>query len=215
MKSYFLLATSFFLLTNYCVSQTTTLAEPSYVKLGDNYYAAGIATEEFDFFAAPNEDGTQRQSNWCWAACAQMVLNYYDIMVTQEELVKKVYGNLIDKPANFNQICSAISGWSLNSEHGQYSLACDNNIQSADDITLPLLLKAPLIVGLKGAPNSTEIGHAYVLTGIYYSVDGSNRTIPDKLVLRDPWPTNPSLIEMNWKDFESRVFAVTKIWTVH
>ena len=44
-------------------------------RLAPNYFVAGIPTDEFRYFAAPESTGRQRQVNWCWAAVVQMVLN--------------------------------------------------------------------------------------------------------------------------------------------
>ena len=45
-------------------------------RLGPNLFAAGVPSDQFEFFAAASQAGRQRQSNWCWAASVQMVLNY-------------------------------------------------------------------------------------------------------------------------------------------
>jgi hypothetical protein len=39
-----------------------------------------------------------------------------------------------------------------------------------------------------------------------------NNTIPDKVVLRDPWPGNISRQEMSWFEFQSRLMMVFKVW---
>ena len=68
-------------------------------QLGPNYFSAGIFSGEFEFFAAPQQQGRQRQQNWCWAATTQMVLNYHGLYVTQEQVVARIFGKLVDSPA--------------------------------------------------------------------------------------------------------------------
>jgi len=54
----------------------------------------------------------QRQSNWCWAACNQMVLNAVGIGETQENQVVKLFGRLVDQGAggNFQLAAQALAG---------------------------------------------------------------------------------------------------------
>lgn len=182
----------------------------SIVQLGQNYYTAGIPSDEFEFYAATEQQGRQRQSNWCWAACVQMVLNYHGLYITQEEIVQKIYGQLIDQPAGPQQLMYALSGWAPNSMGGFSQIYCQGNLTGINDITLNLAYKWPLIVGLGNPEGGT--GHAYVLTAIYYTTDYYNNTIPEKVVLRDPWPTNPSRQEMSWNEFSNRLQMAFKVW---
>jgi hypothetical protein len=52
-------------------------------QLDQNLFVAGVQSGEFDYFASPNQNGRQRQANWCWAASIQMVLNYHGLYVSQ------------------------------------------------------------------------------------------------------------------------------------
>ncbi len=179
-------------------------------QLGPNYYGAGVPSNEFEFFAATNSNGRQRQANWCWAACVQMMLNYHGLYITQEQIVQRIYGQLIDKPAGPQQIMTALSGWAPNSQGGVSNIFCQQGVNNVNEITQNLAYKWPLIVGLTNPQGGT--GHAYVLTGIYYSTDQYNNTIPDKVILRDPWPTNTSRQEMSWAEFQQRVGMIFKVW---
>ena len=55
------------------------------------YFVAGVPTEEFVHFAAPEGAGRQKMENWCWAACIQMVLNYHGLYVDQKDVVARVF----------------------------------------------------------------------------------------------------------------------------
>lgn len=181
-----------------------TIAQ-SILQLGPNYFVAGVPSEEMQFFAA-----SQRGQNWCWAACVQTVLNYHGLYVSQEQVVQRIYGDLVDRPAGEREIAIALSGWAPNVQGRISQIYCQRGVSSINDITNNLAYKWPLIVGLKNPQGG--IGHAYVLTAIYYSTDMYNNTIPDKVVLRDPWPTNPSRQEMSWYEFSNRVMTVFKVW---
>jgi hypothetical protein len=70
-----------------------------------------------------------------------------------------------------------------------------------------------LIVGINFG---TEVGNAYVVSAIYYSmatdIYGNVRVIPDKVVLRDPSPSYESRQEWPWALFVENVFTVYKVW---
>ncbi len=178
-------------------------------RLGPNYFIAGIPTQEFEIFSSAKVYGKQRQANWCWAASIQMVLNYHGLYVKQEQIVERIYGGLVDRPANQQQILNALSGWAFNVSGGKSNIYARPGINNPNEITQQLAYKWPLIVGLEMPNNS--IGHAYVLTAIYYSVDQNNNTIPKKVVLRDPMPGYPSRQELSWNDFQKRLFMIIRV----
>jgi len=68
----------------------------------------GIPTEAFDFVAA-----MQQQDMWCWAACVQMILGYYGIRLTQEQIVSRVFGQPFNEPASDEVISASLNGWGL------------------------------------------------------------------------------------------------------
>ena len=178
-----------------------TNAQLAINQLGQNYYVAGPDSNEVQQIAAE-----QRCENWCWATCVQMVLNYHGLYVEQEQIVQKVYGGLPCKTGNAENIMNALSGWAPDS-NGRFSqIFSQYGVYNGSDIVDQLSRKWPIIVGLK------QEGHAYVLTAIYYSIDQWNNPIIDKVVLRDPWPTNPSKKEMKWNTFISKQPEFFKVW---
>lgn len=118
-------------------------------QLGPNYFRAGVLTQEFEFFAAPQIYGRQRQTNWCWAACVQMVLTYHGLYGAQEQVVQKIYGNLVDQPVERQQILNALSGWAPNVQGRISNIYCQSGLSGANEITNNLAYKWPLIVGLR------------------------------------------------------------------
>lgn len=183
-------------------------AAPEVVQTGPGEWAAGVQSAEFDFAAAPHFAGRQRQANWCWAACIQMVLNYHGLRVSQEDVVRRVYGAQVDLPAQPAQILAALSGWAPDARGRFSAIHASPYVASGSQIVRDLATRWPLIVGLRGAP----IGHAYVLTAVHYRVNPyNNEPIFTKVVLRDPWPGNRSRVEMSWSDFQSRLTFMCRV----
>jgi hypothetical protein len=144
-----------------------------------------------------------------------MVLNYHGLYVTQEQIVNKCFGGLYDVPGGDFQMFTALNGWAYNTRGGASNIYTNNYPTNANEIQSLLANNWPLIVGLN---KGTSIGHAYVLTAIYYSLSYDNYgnliVIPDKVVLRDPWPYNNSRQEMSWEDFNRYVVSIFKVWVV-
>ena len=182
----------------------------SCLQLGQNYFSCGVPTQEFEFMRVQSVNGGEQiQSNWCWAACVQMVLNYHGLYVTQLNAVTRIYGSpYVNQPANEQQILRALSGWAADTRGRYSSIHAVGGYTTLDEILRGLSGKWPLIIGLR---NQGSIGHACVLTGIYYYSDG-NSIIPEKVVIRDPWPQNPSRQELSCGEFQQRQFMILKVW---
>ncbi|WP_159064971.1 papain-like cysteine protease family protein [Thaumasiovibrio subtropicus] len=188
----------------------STISSAEIQQLQQNLFVAGVPSDQFEFFASPSQNGRQRQANWCWAASVQMVLNYHGLYVAQEQVVQRIYGTQIDRPANPKQIVHALSGWAPDNRGRYSSIHANPYTYSGSQIVQDLANRWPLIVGLSN-PNG-GIGHAVVLTGVYYSVDNFNNPIFRRVVIRDPWPGSPSKQEMSWNEFQSRLMFMTHIY---
>jgi len=189
----------------------------SCAQLAPNYFSCGVPTNEFEYMRATSVNhGEQIQSNWCWAACVQMVLNYHGLKVNQMEVVSRIYGSAnVNEPANEQQILYALSGWAPDFRGRFSAINAYGGFTSLQEIINGLSGKWPLIVGLKNPGGG--VGHACVLTAIYYTNQYDNfgrfmGSVPEKVVIRDPWPDNPSRQEMSWQEFQSRLFMAIKIW---
>jgi hypothetical protein len=194
------------------ISLAILFAGPAYAevqKIGPNLYVAGVPSEQFEYYAAPSQAGRQRQTNWCWAATVQMVLNYHGLYVKQEEIVQRIYGVLIDRPASPAQILAALSGWAPDARGRYSSIQASPYTISASQIVRDLSNRWPLIVGLKTSKGG---GHAVVLTAVYYSIDKSNNPVFQRVVIRDPWPGNPSRQEITWTEFQNRLTFMSHIY---
>lgn len=178
--------------------------------LGPKNFVVGVPTDQFAHFAAPEGAGRQKQQNWCWAACIQMVLNYHGLYIKQEDIVQRVFGTQVDMPAQPTQIMAALGGW-VPDTRGRYSevVADAVNLDQAA-IIQDLEYRWPLIVGLSAASPGQQ-GHAYVLTGAYYVLDDYGRPEIYKVVLRDPYPTQISRLEMTAQEFVPRCAFATRV----
>lgn len=183
----------------------------SVLKISNNVFSAGIPSEEFEYYAAPSETGRQRHENWCWAACIQMVLNYHGLNVHQEEIVTRVFGSPKDLPGNPQQVLNALSGWAPNNFGGYSTIYSQYGIYSSADIINNLAAKWPIIVGLRTNP-SLQQAHAYVLTAVFYSINQFQEPIIEHVVLRDPFPGNPSRQVVPWHEFKRRFPIFFKVW---
>lgn len=167
----------------------------------DGLYWAAIETSYFKAYVA-----SQRSNNWCWAACTQMVLNYQGVSVTQEQIVERVFGLQVDRPGTAQNILQGARGWYVDGKtiesKADYSFQPQKLI---DD----LVNKYPLVVGL--SMPGQNVGHAYVLTGLSFQKDG-DVVYPQSVILRDPWPDNPSRLVLSWNDFKRRAHTIVHIF---
>jgi ABC-type bacteriocin/lantibiotic exporter with double-glycine peptidase domain len=208
-----------------------TFSRADIVPVAPNSYIAGVRTNEFQFFVAPERAGRQRQQNWCWAACVQMVLNYHGLYVTQEQVVQRVFGAQVDQGANEAQILQALSGWAPDMR-GRFSAITASPYVWDQALINDLAYKWPLIAAIQN--DDGQSGHAYVLTALQFHyesyVSGYNRTLVlgrwynqavyaqrpvfDFVVLRDPWPGNESKQIWTWDKFRSHLMNLNRVFVI-
>lgn len=179
------------------------------VEVQPGYYYAGIPSSQFESLAAPDTSGKQRQGNWCWAASIQMILNFHGVDVTQEEIVSRVFGDLIDAPASPDTVLSALSGWAVDSSGQSVLVSASPYVSEVSEIVYDLAYQQPMVIGLI---TEDGIGHACVLTAISYTVDpysGQSKLL--SVVIRDPWPDRQSRIELSWNEFCSRLMFIARV----
>jgi hypothetical protein len=148
--------------------------------------------------------------NWCWAACVQMVLNYHGLPVSQESVVDRIFGSRLDSPAQPKEILTALSGWAHDQTGRMSSIHASPYLAGNTELVRDLAHKWPLIVALK---QSGAISHAYVLTGVTYTINPyTQELVLRTVILRDPWPHNPSRIELPWVEFQNRAFFTARVF---
>lgn len=148
----------------------------------------GIQSEKFNYYTS-----SQRNSNWCWAASIQMILNYYGVNITQEQIVEKSYGKssngkLPNWTGSFNIITSNLNNWSADNDGDEYKVAANISYGAPTPAYLiqELAAQRPVLIGYQ---TSATTGHAVVVTACSYT-QGAYGPIIQSIVVRDPWP-NP------------------------
>lgn len=182
------------------VPLSATAGQDLIMQVAPNLWVAGLRTANVEVFAAPGNMGRQRRQNWCWAASVQMMLNLTGLVVTQEQVVERIYGGDLDSPANGEQIIAALSGWAF-TRSGRPANLHPVQLTADQELIDDLRLGWPLIVGLQ---NPDGGGHAEVITAVTYGMGPGGEPDFRSVVLRDPWPFNPSRVEMPWSEFKSR-----------
>ena len=164
----------------------------------------------------------QRCENWCWAACIETIFSLHGYTVSQERVVKKVFGDKIPcVRAEAPEIIVGIGGmWSdeFGSRFNASAYRLPDTLLSRANKPAPSNIKFlhegdrkviaelnqgnPLIVG--------ALGHATVLTAIKYTRFMGYPLWLTEITVRDPWPDNPNRRLLN-ADEIAKSFFVAKV----
>jgi hypothetical protein len=176
IKNYILIFALVFVSSNLVAQQATYVGIPSNSM---NYYAAG-----------------QNNSQWCWAASIQMVLNGYGVNINQEQIVARTYGidpygNLPNWPGSFQAIHKNLNNWGIDNLGYPYTVRASlgNGAPSPNILVNELSNGRPVIIGYSSGPNS---GHAVVVTAVSY-IPTPNGPFIQTIVVRDPWPSQKNI----------------------
>jgi hypothetical protein len=124
--------------------------------------------------------GGQHLSQWCWAACIEMVFRHYGLHVPQEQIVTETWGGIVNLPAYPNTILANLNRPWIDRAGRRFRVSADslsaNPITAAQDLAQDM----PLIVG--------TMGHAMVLTALSYVLDRAGNGSVTAAIVRDPWP---------------------------
>ena len=126
--------------------------------------------------------GSRQQylSQWCWAACIEMVFRYYGFRVSQTRIVQETWGSIVNLPGNPRQILANLNGPWIDDRGREFGVIGD--VYSANPMTASqdLAEDMPLIIG--------TTGHAMVLTSLRYLRNQFGNGQITAAVVRDPWP---------------------------
>jgi len=162
----------------------------------------------------------QRNSQWCWAASIQMVLNHWGIGIDQADIVARSYGTdprgrLPDWNGSAELITANLNNWSVDRSGRVYTVAAEVGVGPPDPRRLMQELDQgnPVIVGYKTSPST---GHAVVITAAGYSRLADGRPIVLSYVVRDPWPSQQNINSMGRQEYSAQEFlsSVTYHWYV-
>jgi hypothetical protein len=186
-----------------CLSQKSTEPGPS-----PTPRYLGIPTDIFDFAAA-----AQEQDMWCWAASVQMLLKYYGIQQSQEQIVARAYGHPFNEPGTDEAISASLHGWGIKADHKRFIVQSRVIAGPPTPHVLFRELSSGRPILLTFSPGFA-VGHAVVVT----AASAVNRQIIS-LVYRDPGPTPSNLenrgrIELSFGDLASFLPSIRSHWLV-
>jgi len=141
----------------------------------------GLPSHVMNFYAAEQE-----ASNWCWAACIQMVLSAQQMDVSQAEIVANVYdGNVTNRPGSQYDMLVQIDGLSTHGNQWQLEALLGLGPPAFELLQEQFERNTPLIAMYENP--GRDIGHAVVITAIIYQATETGPVIR-KVIVRDPWP---------------------------
>lgn len=148
----------------------------------------------------------QYKDNWCWAACVQMVLDYYGLDVSQSRIVERTYGDGYDFTANKNDIIGALNGWYV----GGYTVrASYERYKNAKVLIDAISSGRPLIIGLN--ENYSSTGHAYVLSHIFFTRDYNGNMTPTRVVVINPANSGDLEESLEWSEFYKKINTIITV----
>ncbi|MEW9836970.1 papain-like cysteine protease family protein [Mesorhizobium marinum] len=138
-------------------------------------------------FLRDNISQRQRQSQWCWAACVSMICNWHNHPISQDSIVNRVYGGLVNMPGDDRVLTSTLNSQWTDDAGVSFSISArtfspmlgTNNVSNqlvVDDLTRD----RPLLVGARS--------HATVLARVDYQPTQSGQPQIFQAHVIDPWP---------------------------
>ena len=120
----------------------------------------------------------QQASEWCWAACMQMVFTYWGHAVPQQEIVRQTWGSLANMPAQPQQIVADLNRPWTDLWGNRFRVRADCFTASGADAAQDLAREMPLIIG--------SMGHAMVLSAVSYDRAPAGQGVVTGAIVRDP-----------------------------
>lgn len=155
----------------------------------------------------------QEESNWCWAACVEIVLEYGGINITQSQIVSRVFGDTRNEEASQREIMAALSGWGFDRRGIPRKIYCRQVTGAESEVISALSRGWPLIVGIRNR-NGTGY-HAVVLSHLEYIIVNGQYSI-QTVTIKDPLYQGKGTFRLSWKEFLSihgRNGMFLNIWT--
>lgn len=152
----------------------------------------------------------QRNSQWCWAASIQMILNYYGVNIAQEQIVARTYGmdpfgRLPNWGGNFQNITANLNNWNIDNFGRPYAVSARLGLGAPTPAILleELSRGRPVMVAYSTGPNS---GHAVIVTAASFTMSPAGPVI-QSLVVRDPWPSAENIQNRGRVEYPGWVLA--------
>jgi len=150
---------------------------PAMPPVGMQSCSAGIPQDQLNMVFADQE-----ASEWCWAACIQMVFSFWGHPVSQQEIVRQTWGVAANVPAHPLQIMNDLNRLWRDANGRPFRAVGDVFTATGATAAQDLANNMPLIIG--------SMGHAMVLTAMSYNRMPNSAGQVTKVMVRDPWPGN-------------------------
>jgi hypothetical protein len=181
--------------------------------LAQKIYYVGIPGAKLNYISA-----TQEKAQWCWAASIQMVLNYYNIDISQRQIVERTYGkdmfgDLPDWAASIQTIHSNLNNWSIDNKGKKYIVNAQFGLGAPEPFFLieELSQQRPVIIGYQ----SEFGGHTVVVTAISY-YEGAMGPVIRSIVVRDPLLSSCEAEKKGRKEYQASSLTdrITAHWFI-
>jgi hypothetical protein len=150
------------------------------------YYIIGVDDWRIELSAA-----MQNNSQWCWAACIQILFKYYRMEVSQEEIVNRTMGKtdadlLPNIPGNIKNITENLNNWSFDKSGYLFRVQALSYIGAPKPSFLikELSTKHPIMIGYKTKKNSD---HAVIIISAKCKKELFSNNI-ESIMIYDPYP---------------------------
>ncbi len=167
-------------------------------------YYVGIPGSKLDYVAS-----TQKKPQWCWAASIQMVLNYYNIAIKQEQIVERTYGReedgqLPNWAASIGTIHLNLNNWNVDNTGKKYIVNAQFGYGAPEPVFLiqELSQQRPVIIGYQ----SNNGSHAVVITALSY-YESEFGPVIRSIIVRDPLPDENNGPSNGRVEFEAATLA--------
>jgi hypothetical protein len=140
----------------------------------------------------------QEESNWCWAASSQCIIDYlgsWSPTPSQSDIVTHIKGSPVNEPAGYNEIHSSIHDYCVDSTDVNSYVSWSTVKNSIGG------WYSPMHVGITYTLGG---GHSMVMYGYYEDSSVQN------VSYMDPFPANP---RWNSRTYSSFKYNISSHWT--
>jgi pimeloyl-ACP methyl ester carboxylesterase len=160
----------------------------------------------------------QANSQWCWAACIQMILNYYGIDISQYDIVQRTYGqdpygNLPNWSGSYEVITDNLNNWGIDRSGAQYTVSTEMGYGQPDPAAFvdELGNQRPVLIGYS---TGAQTGHAVVATAASFYGSAAAPVLAS-FVVRDPRENTLATPYRGRREYDaSSLGAVSVYWYI-
>ena len=151
----------------------------------------------------------QEKSKWCWAACAQMVAEYYGYQKSQNSIVTYVKGDADNDGATDTEVIEALEYATSTTTNGTTTHLNFTALTTFSEDLIYQKLKSGHPVIIKTHDQSSLGYHVSVVYG--YEGWGSDNL----LLINDPWPVNAGAREAHsYTSYQNSLKKITQIFVL-